>query len=330
MVRQVPVYLVKRRNKRFEISKDDLKRRNLEIVAEFKAADKSRRGSLLGEYYDLNKPFITYFPMFHGDYREEIINTFIGMIPQFFDNFDPARGVDVNSYLSMFCKKHAVREFLFYNSTVMYNKFTKGPDGKQQIEKASMISLDGIQDSRGGNSREQVGDEDFARDKLYGATIFGEFINGCKDGAAEFLDDHASYARYFDGETAKIIKDFESGLRWHEVREKHGFTPDRFLSIVTAIRIQLKRILKSEGKDVRFITKRERSERKRQRIAEENRRAASSGANGSIEQPGDSESVRDLPDWTTSGVYLGGESQGDEMPDLGAEIRALFDNQEEE
>lgn len=276
MVRQAEKrYMVKRRNKQIFITKEELKALNLRLVAEFKTATPERRGAILSEYYDMNKPFVTYFPQFHGDYREEIINTFVTKIPDFFLAFDPARKIDVNSYLSMYCKKHAVREFLFLHTTVQYNKFVKDENGRQRVEKAQVISMDGMA-SPGG----VIDDGDSALDGFLGDHVFDNFLNGNDDAAETFLDGVRSYKHYFEGLPATIIQSFEDGLRWHEVMENSGLTTDRFLSTMAAIRMQLQRIFKREGRDVRFITKPERTERKKRAVVRENRRAVTSSVPG--------------------------------------------------
>ncbi len=292
MVRQAEKhYSVKRRNKTILITKDELKALNLRLVKEFKEATPERRSEILSEYYDMNKPFVTYFPMFHGDYREEIINTFVTKIPAFFLAFDPKRNIDVNSYLSMFCKKNAVREFLFLHTTVQYNKFVKDEHGHAKVEKAYVISMDHQNRSNGANG---VGDEYDQMDKILGDHVYDEFLNGNDDAAETFLHGVGSYKRYFSGLSAEIVEGFESGLRWEEVMEQSGLTTDHFLSTMAAIRMQLTRIMKKEGRDVRFIPKGERAEirdrrkaKRREAVARENRIAASSGilGDGSIQEP---------------------------------------------
>ena len=109
MVRRAPKkYLVKVGRECVFIDKDVLKEKNLALALEYKTADAARRGKILTEYFDLNRKFVNYFPQYHGDYREEIINTFFLSIPDYFMRFDPTKGMDLNSFLAKFAKKNAL------------------------------------------------------------------------------------------------------------------------------------------------------------------------------------------------------------------------------
>lgn len=262
MVRRTPKkYLVKVRGKRLLMDKPAIKQRNLEIVMEFKGADKERRGELLSEYVEMNRSFVTYFPMFHGDYRDEIISTFVTMIPSFFEKFDPSKGAEINSYLAKFAKKNAVREFLYLLPTVMHNRWYRDESGRMVVEKAHCMSIDSLHD--GSDAAESdVGDSGI--DQLLGQYVFKDFLNSGGDGASAFLDGSDSYSHHFTGMYAEIIKDFESGLRWTEVQKKHGLSSARFLTIMSGISMQLQRMLKDE-REIRVLNKRERAVRRQSR-----------------------------------------------------------------
>lgn len=255
-------YVVKRRNKRFTISKEDLKKKNVELVVEYKTASADRRGEILNEYFELNRSFVNYFPKFFGNYRDEIINIFVSMWPEAFMNFDPARDVDVNSYLSMFVKKHAIREFLYLDTTVQYNKFIKDEDGKSKVIKAKVVSLDGFASNGSGD---YLSDYDGSEGETNAAEAYfleDYYRQVNADGDEAWSEGIGSYSHHFKGQAREVVKDFENGLRWNEVLQKSGLTTDRFISLLVAIRLQIQRILKEEGKDVRFVTKAERRARR--------------------------------------------------------------------
>lgn len=250
-------YTVKRGSKVEVLSKEEIKERNLALVMEYKSATPKRRGEILSEYYHLNLRFVTYFPKFHGDYREEIINTFVTMLPEFFMRFDPTQGIDLNSYLAMFAKKNAVREFLYLITTVQHNRWFKDKNGKMALERPIVVSIDSNPEPRADDD-----DEDAYGDRLQGKYVFRDFLNsGSQDGAGTFLEGHHSYSRYFKGIQAVIVRDFESGLKWMEVFKRTGLSMDRFRAVMFGIMMQLQRLLKEDGRNVRFIGGAERSAR---------------------------------------------------------------------
>lgn len=261
-------YVVKRRNKRFLIAKEDLKQRNIDLVVEYKTATPARQGEILNEYYELNRSFVNYFPNFYGSHRDEIINTFVSYWPEAFNLFDPSRDVDINSFLSMFYKKKAVREFLYLETTVQHNRFYKDENGKTVVEKAIMSSLDGFSNS---HLSGEDGEQDFQEraEQVFLEDYYRQ-INA--DGDEAWSEGIGSYSHHFVGQARDIVRWFEEGLRWSEVLEKSGLTTDRFISLMVAIRLQIQRILKEEGKDVRFVTKAERSARRAQRVSRADKR----------------------------------------------------------
>lgn len=258
MARRPKSYVVKSGKTRVKMNKETLKATNLSLVLEYKTADDVRKGRILSEYFDLNRSFVTYFPRFHGDYREEIINTFVCMLPDYFMRFDPTKATDINSYLAMYAKKNAVRDFLYLLPTVQHNRFYKDETGRTVVEKAQVQSMDSF-GVPGGPSVDS--EEMNPIDYILGQTVFKDFLNSNRDPAEEFLDGVHSYSLHFSGEAAKVVKDFEDGLRWREVQEKNGISADRFLTLMLSIRMQLQRLLKGGGKNVRFITRTERSAR---------------------------------------------------------------------
>lgn len=241
-------YLVKRGSKRFKISKDDLKARNLELVMEYKTASPGRRSEILSEYFDLNRSFCTYFPKFREDYREEIINTFISMLPDFFLKYNPDKGTEINSYLSMFCKKEAIRDFLQQLPAVRCSRTHKDKDGRTVFEKARMIRMDAMVGLSGATEEHA---EDPYLDVFLGKTVFKDFLSSGQDGASAFFDGHDSYTRYFTGIHREIVRGIEDGLVAHEIMERVGLSKDKFRSAIVGIRMQLQRIMTDGGKTER-------------------------------------------------------------------------------
>lgn len=307
-------YNVKVHGKRFTISKEEIKLRNLALVLEHKTASPERRGAILGEYFELNKSFVTYFPSFYGSYRDEIVSIFLLMIPHAFDMFDNTKHVDVNSYLAMYYKKHAVREFLYQEPTVSYNKFIRDGQGNCEVIKAQVISLD----------------QTFPHDEDSGDTTWAFNSNGAEACALEDSS-NCGIDRFgeagieelkaqFAPDAAQILQDLADQYTWQETMKRSELSEDKFWTLMLAIRIQLTRIFHREGRDVKYLRREDR--RKRPRPA----RSTPSDAPGSLARLINGDAEYQGPDW--SGVP-DPESEGFDAHD-GSETTRFEDPREKD
>lgn len=186
----------------------------------------------MDEYYHWNKSFVTYFPKYHGDVRQEIINEFVSWWPYAFTNFDFNKKTDFNSYMAMFIKKHAVKDYFFRDSTVRYAKYSKDENGKTVIEGAKICSLNiRVKQENSFDNAEYL--DMFSDIEAYDGSCSPEFY---ADGVEALKDT-------FEGVALQIVSDFSEGYKWGEVLERSGMTVDKFITMTTAIRLQLARLL---------------------------------------------------------------------------------------
>lgn len=261
VAKKVESYTVKHRGKTFKISKEELKRKNLDWFSEYKIAAPERRARILSDYYDYNHSFLNYFPQFHGTYRDEIRNILVGMLPKAFKMFNPEKGIDPNSYISMFFKKSAVKEFLFLLPTVQYNRFDKDPRTKRvTVVKAHCVSLDHLNTGNATDGHHE--DPDGSNPDYLADAVTDYHLRRNSSNMEETMEGMAEMHHHFTGIARDVVVDFESGLRWNEVREKHGLSTANFSTLMEAIRIRLQRIMKENGRDARFIERKDRRARR--------------------------------------------------------------------